>query len=620
MGISTSESGHRRHEWQSIDNRGPGRWNGSAHRRGRRCRREDTIVNLSAKPYSLDAAGIDWVRSTIDTLTLEEKVGQLFINLNVSFAENYLDHVLDTYHVGGMRYRDADSASVQQHIRYAQSRSKVPLLIASNPEMGGYGSATDGTLVCTHLQAGSHPDANIAREMGRIAGLETAAMGCNWAFAPIVDIHYNWRNTVVSTRSFGNDPDVVIERAKAYFDGLTESPTASAIKHFPGDGVDERDQHVVSSYNTLGVDDWHATYGRVYRELIEHGVQSIMVGHIGAPELSRSLRPGIADHEIMPATLAPELLGDLLRDQLGFNGLIVTDASAMGGIAHAMKRRDLVPATIAAGCDMFLFFRNPDEDFAYMLDGVRSGVITPERLNDALERILGLKASLGLHTRAAADLVPGPEALAVVGSAAHHEVAAAVADKTVTLVKDTAGNLPLRPETHPRIRLYGVSGSSDFTGADPNAFLGLVRAELEAAGFDVHVFRTLAERIADGEEHVYFHTVLSEEANSEYPDKYDAAIIVANVQGFAQEASIRIRWSSPMAAEIPWYATEVPTVFVSLSQPNHLIDVPMVKTVIHAHAPSRENIHAVVEKLRGESPFRGTFNENVWCDTFGTRL
>ena len=129
----------------------------------------------------------------------------------------------------------------------------------------------------------------------------------------------------------------------------------------------------------------------------------------------------------------------------------------MVGLTQAMKRRDLVPATIAAGCDMFLFFRNPDEDFGYMLDGYRSGVITEQRLQDALERILALKASLGLHQTAREHIVPGPEALAVVGSAEHRAIAAAIADKTVTLLKDTQHNLPITPETHPRIRLYGVT-------------------------------------------------------------------------------------------------------------------------------------------------------------------
>jgi beta-N-acetylhexosaminidase len=578
------------------------------------------MVDLMAKPFCLDTAGVAWVQSTIDAMTLEEKIGQLFINLNVAFTPEYLDRVLDRYHVGGMRFRGADAATVQAHIRYAQARSKIPLLVASNPEMGGFGSVNDGTLVCTHLQAGSHPSPSIARDMGRVAGTETAALGCNWAFAPIVDIHYNWRNTVVATRSFGNTPEVVIERATAYFDGISESKTVCAIKHFPGDGVDERDQHVVTSWNTLGAEAWHASYGRVYRALINHGVQSIMAGHIGAPELSRKLRPGIADDDILPASLSPELLQDLLRGELGFNGLILTDASVMLGLTSAMKRRDAVPAAIAAGCDMFLFFRNADEDFGYMLDGYRNGVITEARLQDALERILALKASLGLHATPREALVPGPDALAVVGSAEHHAVAASVADKTVTLVKDTQHNLPLRPETHRRIRLYGITGHSDFTGTDPTGYLRIAQEELERAGFEVYPFKNAQQRIAEGEKNVTFHGVLQGEATGAYPEQYDAAIIFANVSGFAQDATIRIHWSAPMAAEIPWYATEVPTVFVSLSLPNHLIDVPMVKTVIHAYAPSREAIRATVEKIQGTSSFQGTFNENVFCgDTFGTR-
>lgn len=577
-------------------------------------------VDLTTAPFTLDQAGVEWVESTIASMTVEEKIGQLFVNLNLSYAPDYLDSVLENFHVGAMRYNPGTSADVQEHIRYAQSKSKIPLLVASNPEMGGAGSCDDGTFVSTHLQAGSHTDKSIARTMGQVAGVETAALGCNWAFAPIVDIHYNWRNTVISTRSFGNTPEIVVERAKEYFDGISESPTVCAMKHFPGDGVDERDQHVVTSYNTFSYDKWTETYGHVYREMIGHGVQSIMVGHIGAPELSRHFRPGMADSEILPATLAPELLQDLLRGELGFNGLLVTDASLMVGLTQAMKRSELVPATIAAGCDMFLFFRNPAEDYGFMMQGYLDGVISEERLHDALRRILGLKASLGLHLMKTGELVPGPDALRVIGSAEHVALAAAVADKTVTLVKDTAQNLPITPATHKRIRLYGVSGDSDFTMADPLGYLDLVAEELERAGFEVHTFKTAAQRTAAGEEGVNLFSILAEEATNEYAQKYDAAFVFANVKGFAQEAAIRIKWSTPMSAEIPWYATEVPTVFVSLNQPNHLIDVPMVRTAIHAHAGSREAIRATVEKIQGLSEFQGTFNENVFCDSFDTRL
>ena len=135
----------------------------------------------------------------------------------------------------------------------------------------------------------------------------------------------------------------------------------------------------------------------------------------------------------------------------------------------------------------------------------------------------------------------------------------------------------------------------------------------------MHVFKDARQRIAEGEAGVRFQHAAARGGHRAYADKYDAAIVFANVNGFAQEATMRIHWSAPMAAEIPWYVTEVPTVFVSLSLPNHLIDVPMVKTVIHAHAPSREAIRATVEKIQGKSPFQGTFNENVFCDTFDTR-
>src|SRR5204863_2921288 len=112
-------------------------------------------------------------------------------------------------------------------------------------------------------------------------------------------------------------------------------------------------------WNTLDADAWDASYGRVYRALIDHGVEAVMAGHIGAPALSRKLRPGIANRDLLPASLSPELLQDVLRGELGFNGLIVSDASPMLGLTSAMRRRDLVPGANAAGCDMFLFFRDP---------------------------------------------------------------------------------------------------------------------------------------------------------------------------------------------------------------------------------------------------------------------
>ncbi len=158
----------------------------------------------------------------------------------------------------------------------------------------------------------------------------------------------NWRNTIVNTRAFGDNADTVIQNTKAFIEGVHQSPMACCAKHFPGDGVEERDQHLVLGVNDLDADTWEATFGKMYRALIDSGLESMMIGHIAAPALSRKLRPGIPDKQIMPATLAPELLTDLLRGELGFNGLIITDASHMAGIACMEKRSVAVPKAIAA--------------------------------------------------------------------------------------------------------------------------------------------------------------------------------------------------------------------------------------------------------------------------------
>lgn len=579
-----------------------------------------TRPDLTAAPFELDEAGIAWVRRTIEEMTEDEKVGQLFLNLNNRFDDAFVERMVTGYHPGGMRYNHADSASVQAHIRYAQSRSRVPLLVASNIEAGGNGACTDGTHVATPLQTASTPDTRAAYEMGLVGGRESRALGCNWAFTPIVDIHANWRNTVIATRAFGNDPDTVIRYAAAYSDGVRagagDRPMALCLKHFPGDGRDERDQHVVTSVNDCTVEEWDASYRKIWEWGIGAGVESVMVGHIMLPAYSRRLRPGIDDADILPATVSPELLTDLLRDDLGFNGVVLTDASIMVGLTSALPRKRQMVQAITAGCDMILFFRNHDEDFGFVRDAVRSGEISADRLDAALTRILGLKAKLGLHERAADDLVPPADELAVVGSTEHHQIAARIADQTIALLKDTAGTLPLDPVRHRRLRLYCLGSAPDFTGIVPE-FQQVAVDELTAAGFEVSLFRTRQELAADGQE-LDMQSFISAETVG-YADRYDAALILANVSDFAQQAALRIKWSMPMGPEMPWYAAEVPTVFVSLNMPNHLIDVPMVKTAINAHTPTAETVRALVAKLTGRSAFRGTFNENVWCGAWDTR-
>ncbi|HMI33295.1 MAG TPA: glycoside hydrolase family 3 N-terminal domain-containing protein [Propionibacteriaceae bacterium] len=243
----------------------------------------------------------------------DEKVGQLFINLNNRFDDDFVNHIVDTYHPGGMRYNHTDSASVQAHIRHAQSRSRIPLLVVSNIEAGGNGACTDGTHVATPLQTASTPDTEAARQMGLVGARESRALGCNWAFTPIVDIHSNWRNTVIATRAFGNDHKTVITYAQAYCDGVREGagdrPIALCMKHFPGDGRDERDQHVVTSYNDCSVKELDATGSGASMPASSRSWSATSC----CRNTLANFAPGITDADILPATASHELLTDLLR-------------------------------------------------------------------------------------------------------------------------------------------------------------------------------------------------------------------------------------------------------------------------------------------------------------------
>ncbi|MEA5051175.1 MAG: glycoside hydrolase family 3 N-terminal domain-containing protein [Oscillospiraceae bacterium] len=574
------------------------------------------MVDLTKSPFHLKQEQLDWVERTIGSMTLEEKIGQLFIFLNWDRRPGKAQQICEKYHVGGLRWQGGTLGEVYEQNREFQQYSKVPVLIAANCEAGGNGAVKEGTLVAPPSACAASPTTDTAYEMGRVGGAEAAAIGCNWTFAPVSDVLFNWRNTIVNTRAFGDDPDTIIACATAYMRGMAQSNIACCTKHFPGDGSEERDQHLVMGCNDLSVADWDASYGRVYKALFEAGLESVMVGHICLPAYSKALRPSMRDEDILPATLSPELLQDLLREKLGFNGLILTDASHMAGLACAAPRREQVPGAIAAGCDMFLFFNDPDEDFGYMLDGYRNGIITETRLSDALHRILGLKAKLGLDRLA----FPQKSGLAAVGCEAHHKAAQTAADETITLVKDTQRLLPVDPAAKKRVALYFVESApvSYLDGTDP--VKKIVIEELERVGFAVTAHRDYYEMEAEHADPMNRMRIIEAEPVEEFKKKYDLVLMVVNMKGYAQENNVRIKWSASHSSELPWFVHEVPTVGMSLNYTNHLIDLPMLKTFINAYAPTREYIRAAVEKITGRSPFRGKANDIVWCGRWDTRL
>ena len=563
-------------------------------------------MDLRAKPFYLSDEDIAWVEDTLASMTLDEKVGQLFCVTDTITDVEELQAFVKKYHPGGFMYRCGDALEIQTAQRAMQEASRIPLLLACNLESGGNGVATTGTFFGREMEVAATGETEQARRLGVVCAREGAAAGCNWAFSPIVDIDYNWRNPITNVRTFGSDPDTVIDMSKAFMDGVRETGAdlAVTIKHFPGDGVDERDQHLLSTVNSLSAEEWEATYGRVYRELIGHGAQAVMVGHILQPAMTRKLCPGIRDEDILPGSTNKYLMTDLLRGELGFNGLITTDATPMVGFTGTLTRRQAIAHAIMGGADVIVFCKNTQEDMDGVREDIESGVIALERVDDAIRRQLALKASLHLHIKHRdGTIVPGPEALPVIGCEEHTRWAAECADKAITLVKDNQSLLPLSPDKTRRVRLT-VLGENQAGAFGDNGGVGpLFKRALEREGFEVAMYDY--ETMEHGE--IFTAGVADMKA------KFDLSIVAANIPTGSNNTTRRVDWITLMAANEPWYMKEIPTMFISFCNPYHMFDVPFMSTFVNCYSSSSYCVDAAVEKLMGRSPFVGKSPVDPWC-------
>ncbi|MBD0382769.1 glycoside hydrolase family 3 protein [Paenibacillus sedimenti] len=553
------------------------------------------MINLKAKPFNLNDEAVQWVNETLQGLSLEEKAGQLFITVDLPFDTGAKPDLLGI-RPGGVHVFGFSPHANKQHqaalIRDLQKRSKVPLLVSGDLENGGQGGANDGTNLASNMQLAAANDANLAAAFGAAIEAEGYAMGFNWVYGPVVDINYNCQNPIVNIRAFGDTPDVVERTALPVMEAIQKNNRmAACVKHWPGDGMDDRDQHKVLTINTLSMKEWRETYGRVYKSAFENGVKTVMSAHIALPSYYEEL--GITDVRTKhtPGSLSHELNTKLLREELGFNGLIVSDATSMIGMTSFGRRKDIIPQCIASGVDMFLFTNDMHDDFQAMLQGVHDGVLTEERLDEAVTRILALKASLGLHLTQEEE-----RELDAVGSAAHLQLAEDIAVKSVTLVKDTQGLLPLTPEKQKRILLLAASDEASF----------------------------FADKAATGDE---FARILSEEGFNvlreyevkEENNEIDAVVfLVQKSPGFMQNS---MRLSPHETGGIfKWYPIQVPTVFISLGNPYTLYELPSMPTMINAYNATLAVQKAIVHCLVGKQPFRGESPVDAFCGLEWARL
>ena len=563
-------------------------------------------MDMKQKPFYLSDEDIAWVQQTLLGMTEEEKIGQIFCTTGMMTDPKELSEYVTKYHPGGFMYRTGDGADIQEGYRALQQASKIPMLLAANLESGGNGVATQGTHFAKEMQVAATDDTEMAYKLGMVCGREGSAVGCNWAFAPIVDIDMNWRNPITNVRTFGSDPKRVQNMASAYMKGVAETGEGMVvcIKHFPGDGVDERDQHLLSSVNSLSVEEWENTYGKVYQRLIDEGAQTVMVGHIHQPAMTRKLCPTIRDEDMLPASTSKILMTDLLRGQMGFQGLITTDATPMLGFTGTLTRKEAVQTALMAGADMILFCKSIDEDYQAIRDGLRDGKVTGQRLNEAVLRILATKASMKLHQKQAkGTLIPTKERLQVLGCQEHETWAKQCAHQAITLVKDNQQLLPISPAKTPRIRLTVLGEQQSGSFGDNGKIGELLRKALEREGFTVSVYDYATME----------HGEIFESGVEDMKRKFDLSLIAANVATGSNNTTRRLDWIPLMAANEPWYVKEIPTMFVSFANPYHMIDAPFISTFVNCYSSNCYCVDAFVDKIMGRSTFEGKSPVDVWC-------
>ena len=561
-------------------------------------------INLKIAPYFFSDKQIEKIEKMISSMTLEEKIGQLFFVVGRGFDEEYLSHVTKDLHVGGIMVRPLNKDTDRAIISYVQKHSNIPLFVAANLESGGAGCCSEGTNVATNMMIGATNDPSNAYELGRICSEEANEIGVNFAFAPVSDIDYNFRNPIMNTRTFASSVKMVKECATNYILASQKNNVMCSAKHFPGDGRDERDQHLVSSINDLSCEEWDKSYGAIYESEIKAGVLAFMTGHILLPSYSKRLNPDLEDKDILPGSLSTELLNGLLREKLGFNGLILTDASTMAGFNIPYPRDYAVPYSIKAGNDMFLFCKNLDEDVKFMKRGYERNIITEERLHDALLRILATKMKIGLLDEDFSFLKREP----VLRKKENLEVAKRIASDSITLVKEQEGLLPLTVKKNKRILLHVLESGGNALGYLRTEVGNQFKALLEKEGFEVTPF--VSNGTYEG----------LQEAFESVKEKYDAIIYLANLETKSNQTTVRIEWTNPMGVNVPIYINSIPTIFISLANPYHLLDVPRVKTYINTYGMNDYTLSCLVDKLLGRDTFRGKDPVDSFCGKWDTHL
>jgi beta-glucosidase-like glycosyl hydrolase/CubicO group peptidase (beta-lactamase class C family) len=418
------------------------------------------------------AGSATWVETTLKKMTLREKLGQMLMpycfgafTSTESPVYKELLHEVKENHVGGFivgtvrgplgieRSEVYPTAVITNEL---QGQAKVPLLFGADFESGAGMRLEEGTSFPSAMAVGATGDPKLAYAIGKTIALEARAAGVRWIFAPDADVNNNPDNPIINIRSFGEDPQRVAEYVTQFVRGVEENGALATAKHFPGHGDVSVDSHLALAVVPGDRKQLEGTELVPFRAAIGAGVGSIMTGHLSVPAFEPD--------PTVPATLSPRVLTGLLREEMKFRGLIVTDAMDMGGVTSLYTPGEAAVRSVLAGSDVILMPPVPDAALAGLEEAVKSGRITEKRIDESVRRILQAKSRLGLDKNRLTDVARLNEKFARPEYASE---AQSIADRGVTLLRDSARLLPLDATRPLRVLLVSLSADPDpYPGED----------------------------------------------------------------------------------------------------------------------------------------------------------
>ncbi|WP_338036453.1 glycoside hydrolase family 3 protein [Neobacillus notoginsengisoli] len=525
-----------------------------------------------------------WIQSKIQHMTLEEKVGQLFIvhvygknaedpayeatNLNNNRGGKNFREVIEKYKVGGVIYFNwtdnittpADAAQVNklsndiQKIAMEQ-RMAIPLYISTDQEGGIVQRlTTPGTVFPGSMALGATRSTDLAAKSGDVLAKELKAIGVNMDFAPVADVNVNPANPVIGVRSFGEDPKLVSDMTVAQVKAFQDEDVIATAKHFPGHGDTAVDSHYGLPIINHDLETLHKVDLAPFKAAIGAGVDAIMTAHIVVPAL---------DDSGLPATLSKPILTDLLRGEMGFDGLIITDSLGMSG-ANVIPADRVPVEAFKAGSDILLNPPNVEVAYNGVLNAVKSGEISEKRLDESVYRILEYKMKRGLFHNPNTD----PSAVSVIGAPEHLAVADEIADKSITLVKNEGNLLPLQ-----KTEKVFVTGPSSGKPA-------LLASQMAAKGFSATSYAASATPTAG-----QISTAVTQAANA---DK----VIVTTYNGATNNGQVNLIKALQASGK--------KVIVAAIRNPYDLMGFPTVDAYLTTYGDRDVSIHSLAKVLAGE--------------------